>query len=83
MSYLESAAATAKPPRSNMMTGVHIAEMMYFVAALASNRTCGFSSDLTTLRTTQRNGMSKDVTKRGMTYVVSNGQEQDRKHVPP
>jgi hypothetical protein len=38
MSYLDSAAATANPPRSNMITGVHIAAKMYFVAALASNR---------------------------------------------
>jgi hypothetical protein len=38
ISYFERAAATVKPPRSNKMTGVHIAATIYFVAALASNR---------------------------------------------
>ena len=68
MSYFDSAAATVKPPRSSIITGVHIAAKMYFVAALASNRWCGLSSDLTTLKITHRKGMSRDVTKRGMTW---------------
>lgn len=38
MSYLDRAAATVKPPRRSMMTGVHIAEKIYFVAALAPSR---------------------------------------------
>lgn len=38
MSYFESAAATVKPPSNSIMTGVHIAAKMYFVAALASKR---------------------------------------------
>lgn len=37
MLYLESAAAIAKPPSSSMMTGVHIAEKMYLVAAAESS----------------------------------------------
>jgi hypothetical protein len=67
ISYLESAAATVKPPRSSMMTGVHIAANMYLVAALASSRWCGLSSNRTTLNTTHRKGIRRDVTKRGMT----------------
>lgn len=38
MSYFDNAAAIVKPPSSSMMTGVHMAEKMYFVAALASRR---------------------------------------------
>jgi hypothetical protein len=38
ISYLESAAAIVKPPRSSIMTGVHIAAKIYFVAAPASRR---------------------------------------------
>lgn len=38
MSYFDNAAATVNPPSSNMMTGVHIAEKIYFAAAGASNR---------------------------------------------
>lgn len=38
ISYLDRAAATVKPPRRSMMTGVHMAEKMYFVAALGSSR---------------------------------------------
>lgn len=34
----ESAAAIVKPPSSNMMTGVHMAAKMYFVACLGSSR---------------------------------------------
>lgn len=33
MSYLESAAATVNPPRSSIMTGVHIAAKIYLAAA--------------------------------------------------
>ena len=70
MSYFDSAAAIVKPPRRSIITGVHMAAKMYFVAALASSRTCGLSSDLTTLRITQRNGISRDVTNRGITCMV-------------
>lgn len=38
MSYFDNAAATVNPPSNNMMTGVHIAEKIYFAAAGASNR---------------------------------------------
>jgi hypothetical protein len=38
ISYFDKAAATVKPPRSNMITGVHIAEKIYFAAAGASSR---------------------------------------------
>lgn len=68
MSYFERAAAIVKPPRSSMITGVHIAEKMYFVAAGASSLWWGFSSDRTTCSTTHKNGIIKDVTNRGITY---------------
>ena len=48
MSYLDKAAAIAKPPRSSMMTGVHMAAKMYVAAALESNRWRGLSSSRTT-----------------------------------
>jgi hypothetical protein len=32
MSYLDSAAATVKPPRRSMITGVHIAAKIYWAA---------------------------------------------------
>lgn len=38
ISYFERAAAIVKPPRRSIITGVHMAEKMYFVAALASSR---------------------------------------------
>ena len=38
MLYFDRAAAMVKPPRSNMMTGSHIAANMYFVAASGFNR---------------------------------------------
>jgi hypothetical protein len=50
-----------------MMTGVHIAEKMYFAAAPASSRSCGLLSDRTTRKRTQRKGIMRDVTNRGMT----------------
>jgi hypothetical protein len=67
--YFDSAAAMAKPPRRSMMTGVHIAEKMYFVAAGAGRRTCCLSSVRTTRKRTHSIGTKRDVTKRGMTYV--------------
>ena len=36
--YFDSAAAIVKPPNSNMMTGVHMAEKTYDAAALDSRR---------------------------------------------
>lgn len=68
MSYFESAAATVKPPSSSKMTGVHIAETMYLVASGALKRLWGVSSERTTLNTTHKNGMRRDVTKRGITW---------------
>ena len=38
MLYFESAAAIVKPPRSSIMTGVHIDAKTYFVAAGGSSR---------------------------------------------
>jgi hypothetical protein len=38
MSYFDKAAAIVKPPRSSIITGVHIDAMIYFAAASASNR---------------------------------------------
>ena len=67
MSYLDKAAATVKPPKRSKITGVHIADTIYFVAAFASRRRCGFSSDRTTRSTTHRKGIRSEVTKRGMT----------------
>jgi hypothetical protein len=67
ISYFERAAATVNPPRRSKMTGVHIAATMYLVAALASNRLWGLSSDRITLKTTHRNGIKREVTNRGMT----------------
>ena len=37
--YLDRAAAIVKPPRSSMMTGVHMAAKTYFVASFDSSRT--------------------------------------------
>jgi len=37
ISYLDKAAATVNPPSRSIITGVHMAEKIYFVAALASN----------------------------------------------
>ena len=68
MWYLDRAAAMVKPPKSSMITGVHIAAKTYFVASFGSNRRWGFWSSRTTWRTTARKGMSKDVTKSGITY---------------
>ena len=68
ISYFDSAAAMAKPPSSNIIVGVHIAAKIYLVASLVLSRRCSASSDRTTLSTTQRNGTSNDVTKRGITY---------------
>ena len=46
--YFDSAAAIVKPPKSNIMTGVHMAAKTAFVASLASSRWCGSSSLLIT-----------------------------------
>lgn len=37
ISYFDNAAATVNPPSNNIITGVHIAEKMYFAAAGASS----------------------------------------------
>ena len=67
ISYFDSAAAMAKPPSSSMIVGVHIAANIYLVASLVLRRRWSVSSDRTTLRITQRNGTSNEVTKRGIT----------------
>jgi hypothetical protein len=38
ISYLDSAAAIVKPPSRSMITGVHMAAKMYFVASLVLSR---------------------------------------------
>jgi hypothetical protein len=70
MLYLESAAAIVKPPRSSIITGVHIAAKTYEAAALELSRVCGSSSLQTTLRTTARKGTSNEVTKRGIAWQL-------------
>lgn len=64
--HLDKAAASVKPPISSMITGVHIAAKIYAVASLELSLSFGRPSDTTTLRTTQRNGMSRDVTNNGI-----------------
>lgn len=70
MLHLDSAAASVKPPSSSMMTGVHMAANTAAVACLASSLACGFSWSRNTRRTTQRNGMVSEVTKRGSVSVA-------------
>jgi hypothetical protein len=72
MWYFERAAAMAKPPRRSMITGVHIAEKMYFVAAGAGRRMCWGSSVRRTRRRTHNIGTNREVTNRGMTYKPVN-----------
>ena len=38
MWYFDKAAAIVNPPRSNIITGVHMAAKTYFVASFGSNR---------------------------------------------
>lgn len=64
--HLDNAAASVKPPRSSMMTGVHMAAKMYLAASFAPRRTEGSTSEWTTRRTTQRKGIVKEVTNKGM-----------------
>src|SRR5690242_1123891 len=66
MLYFESAAAIVNPPRSSMITGVHIAANTYPAAAFEPSLLCGSTSLRTTSRVTARKGTSSDVTKRGM-----------------
>jgi hypothetical protein len=65
--YFERAAAMVKPPSNSIITGVHMAEKMYTVAAFASRRRRGSSSEQAMRSTTTRNGTKSDVTKRGIT----------------
>ena len=60
----------AKPPRRSMITGVHIALKMYFVAAGALRRTWCLSSVRRTRRRTHNIGTRRDVTNRGMTCLL-------------
>lgn len=71
ISYLDKAAATVKPPRRSIMTGVHIDANAAVVASLGPRRLYGFSSEHRTRSTTTRNGTSSDVTKRGMTCLLA------------
>lgn len=64
--HLDSAAARVKPPSRSMITGVHMAANMYAVAFFESSLWCGTSSETTTLRRTQRKGIMRDVTNKGM-----------------
>lgn len=66
MLYFDSAAAIVKPPRSNMITGFHIAAKMYKAAASDLRRRWGLSSSLTTRKMTTRKGTRRDVTNSGM-----------------
>lgn len=70
--HFERAAASVNPPSRSMMTGLHIAAKMAFVASLAPRRLClRPSSSQTTRSTTERNGTSRDVTNSGIVYVKS------------
>jgi hypothetical protein len=61
--HLDSAAAMVNPPNNSMMTGLHMAAKTKSVVSLESSRLPSF---LTTFKTTQRKGIMRDVTKRGM-----------------
>lgn len=50
------------------MTGVHIDANTTPVASLGPSRLCGLSSERMMPRTTTRNGIKSEVTKRGMAY---------------
>jgi hypothetical protein len=49
-----------------MMTGVHIAAKMYLAASFELRRSRVPWSEWTTRRTTQKNGIAREVTKRGI-----------------
>ena len=66
MLYFESAAAIVKPPRSSMITGVHMAANTKPAAALEPSLLGGSTSLRTTLRVTARKGTSSEVTKSGI-----------------
>lgn len=69
--HLDRAAARVKPPIKSIITGDHMEEKMAAVASLAVRRFGGLlgSSSRTTLRTTAKKGMKRDVTKRGIVFV--------------
>lgn len=67
ISYLESAAATVKPPRSSMITGDHMAGKMNFAASEAESLLSDPTDEGKTLKITHRNGTIREVTKSGMT----------------
>ncbi len=69
--HFDRAAANVKPPRSSMMTGVHMEEKTNPAAPLEFNLLYGGTSSRTTLRTMQRNGMISDVTNRGIAFTES------------
>jgi len=68
MSCFDNAAAMVNPPSSSIITGVHIAANTICVASLGFSRVWGFSSDRIMRRTTTRKGISKEVTKSGITW---------------
>ena len=67
MSCLDNAAAMVKPPKSSMITGVHIELKTTVVASFGPKRLYGFSSDFIIPSSTTRNGISNEVTKSGIT----------------
>lgn len=84
--HLESAAARVKPPSSSMMTGLHIEAKIASVACFELRRLWDLPlpSSRTTLRTTDRNGMSSEVTNSGMVWAVLESTFSDFsvRHVP-
>ena len=72
ISYLLNAAAIPNPPRSSIITGVHIAAKIYFAESFAPNLAYGFTSERATPNKTTKNGMRRDVTKRGITCTLIN-----------
>lgn len=66
--HFDRAAARVKPPRSSMITGDHMAAKMAVVASFESRRFGGLlgSSSRTTLRTTDKKGMRREVTNNGI-----------------
>lgn len=64
--HFDNAAASVKPPSRSIITGVHMAEKMYVVAAFDVSRLCGGSSEVTTFNRTQRKGIISAVTNSGI-----------------
>lgn len=69
--HFDKAAARVKPPIRSIMTGDHMEAKMADVASLEVRRLEGLlgSSSRTTLRTTAKKGINRDVTNRGIVCV--------------